>query len=73
LTFHPTPSECRTGLDASKSDQDGTKTRLSGAPTWEDDHIISLNSDGFTVGDGTPSSNLVNVNIIVYTYIAWKA
>jgi hypothetical protein len=61
-----------TALDAHKSDQDGTKTHLGGAPTWEDDHIISLNSDGFTVGDGTPSSNLVNVNTIVYAYIAWK-
>lgn len=55
-----------------KSDQDGTKTQMSSAPTWGDDHIISLDSDGFTVGDGTPSSNIVNVNLTVYTYIGWK-
>jgi hypothetical protein len=36
------------------------------------DHIVSLDSDGFTVGDGTGTSNAMNVNTRVYTYIAWK-
>ena len=55
-----------------KTNQDGTKTKMIGTPTWEDDHIISLDSNGFTVGDGTPSSNHVNINTTVYTYTAWK-
>lgn len=38
----------------------------------QDDHIRSLDSDGFTVGDGTGSANTVNVNLRVYTYIAWR-
>lgn len=53
-----------------KTDQDGTKTfRYS---SYQDDHIVSLDSDGFTVGDGTASANLYNTNTTVYTYIAWR-
>lgn len=35
------------------------------------DMIISLNANGFTVGDGTGDSNRFNVNARVYTYICW--
>lgn len=37
-----------------------------------DDHIRSLDSDGFTVGDGTGTTNAMNINLRVYTYIAWR-
>ncbi len=36
------------------------------------DHIISLDADGFTVGDSTPFSNQVNENGAVYAYIALR-
>lgn len=35
------------------------------------DHIISLDADGFTVGDGTGEVNAFNINARVYTYIAF--
>lgn len=62
---------------AIKTDRDGTDTFLTfGAGgafsgTYAD-HIISLDSDGFTVGDGTASMNLLNVNLRVYTIAAWR-
>jgi hypothetical protein len=37
------------------------------------DQIVSLDADGFTVGDGTGTANAVNVNTRVYTFIAWIA
>lgn len=52
-----------------KSDQDGLNawgTNNAGGT----DQIISLDADGFTVGDGTPSTNHCNVNLRVYTYWA---
>jgi len=33
------------------------------------DHILSLDADGFTVGDGTGFRNVFNINLQVYTYI----
>jgi len=54
-----------------KSDQDGTASRFH--TLYTDDYIISLDSDGFTVGDGTGTGNLLNVNLTVYTYVAWIA
>ena len=36
------------------------------------DHIISLDADGFTVGDCTGFSNMTNESGIVYAYIAAK-
>lgn len=36
------------------------------------DQIISLNVDGFTVGDGTGFGNQLNVNGDTYAYIAFK-
>ena len=39
---------------------------------YQDDAIISLDADGFTVGDSTPIFiNTFNVNAQVYTYTAW--
>ncbi len=36
------------------------------------DQIISLDADGFTVGDGTPWVNVVNINTNVYSYAAYR-
>ena len=35
------------------------------------DEIISLDPDGFTVGDSTPNPNLININGTVYTYFCF--
>ena len=57
-----------------KTDQEtGDKAHVLRATVLkhEDDHIKSLDSDGFTVGDGTGGEgNLLNSNTQVYTYIA---
>lgn len=55
-----------------KTDQEGTMAFVNGQ--YEADHIISLDADGFTVGDGTGGTggNSANVNLRVYTYIAWR-
>lgn len=62
-----------------KTDQDGTKAMRLGTGSstqteYADDMIISLDSDGFTVGDGTGTTggNVNNVNARVYTYIAFR-
>lgn len=55
-----------------KTSSDGTKSFVQpngGANLYVDDQIISLDSDGFTVGDGTGSANYTN-EAQVYTYIA---
>jgi len=62
--------------NAYKTDQYGTKTHLprggGNNNVWEDDHIISLDADGFTVGDGTAGvGNILNINATDYYYIAW--
>lgn len=60
-----------------KTDQDGTRTKFydGGGADWEwrDDMIISLDADGFTVGDGTgwPSGWSPNIAAAVCTYICW--
>lgn len=56
-----------------KTSSDGTKTTRIFSD-YEDDLIISLDSNGFTVGDGTGTSggNTLNVNTTIYTYIAWR-
>ena len=57
-----------------KTDQDGDKTLyldfFTGRVAWKPDHIISLDADGFTVGDGTGTTNIFNVGVAVYTCIA---
>lgn len=58
-----------------KTDRDGVNSKVwrHGVQWYYDaDHIISLNADGFTVGDGTPLGiNMVNVLNVVYTYVAF--
>ncbi len=46
-----------------------TATQVDGVG-YKSDHIISLDSNGFTVGDGTGDANRFNVSTSVYTYIA---
>ena len=56
-----------------KTDQDGTKTlQCNAAGTWSyvDDVVISLDADGFTIGDGTGGTNYFNVNSETNTYMA---
>ena len=45
----------------------------AGIYEYDIDQIISLDADGFTVGDGsfTPGAMALNVLNEVYTYIAW--
>jgi len=39
---------------------------------WKPDYIISLDADGFTIGDGTGDiGNYLNVLGKTYSYIAW--
>jgi hypothetical protein len=85
LGFQPSTIQIYNRLNASlnlyiwwKSSADGTKSkteRVAGADTYLDDMIISLDSDGFTVGDGTGSglavTNQLNNNTVVYTNIAF--
>ena len=64
---------------AFKTDQNaGGLAYLMDSPTgpdqwrWQTDEIISLDADGFTVGDGTPlARNDFNVLGRIYTYIAF--
>jgi len=58
---------------AFKCTDDGIKTfiNITGAREYVDDMIISLDADGFTVGDGTGSVNYMNVNLRNYAYQAW--
>jgi hypothetical protein len=60
------------GRFGTKTDQDGTNALIS-SNQYETDHIISLDSGGFTVGDGTASTNgnTMNINAVVYVYKAW--
>lgn len=56
-----------------KSSLDGTKSFVNpngGAQLYVDDQIISLDADGFTVGDGTGSANYTN-EAQAYVYIAF--
>lgn len=62
---------------AIKTDQDGTSAGygyLGTAWQYETDQIISLDADGFTVGDGTGGTggNALNTSGRVYVFIAWK-
>ena len=58
---------------AFKSNVDGTGAYINNATgAFTDDHVISLDADGFTVGDGTVGpTNIFNVNGRTYTYIAF--
>lgn len=39
---------------------------------YQDDHLRSMNADGFTIGDGTGSANTLNVNLRNYAFMAWR-
>lgn len=60
-----------------KTDQDGVNALFFQGPAvnrwgYQADQIISLDADGFTVGDGTPLAlNIFNVNLVIYTYVAF--
>lgn len=64
---------------ACKTDQDGLNANFIGSNaastyfgTYDTDIIISLDNDGFTVGDMTPSGfNATNINGRLYTWTAW--
>ena len=49
------------GLNALLADANGT---------YAPDMIISLDADGFTVGDGTGVGNFMNINGVTYGYLA---
>jgi hypothetical protein len=66
---------------AQKSDKDGLNTDVISNNAadndterhYEADQIISLDADGFTVGDGTgdwAAGNLLNIALRIYTYVA---
>lgn len=65
---------------AHKTDQNaGGIAYLLDAPTggaqwcYQTDEIVSLDADGFTVGDGTPlARNDLNILGRIYTYIAFR-
>lgn len=58
-----------------KTDQDGLNAIFMDFTTlvvsYAPDMIISLDADGFTVGDGTGITNIFNVLGVTYTCIAW--
>ena len=58
---------------AYKCVDDGTYAFISKTDprAYQEDHIISLDADGFTVGDGTGSSNYMNVGDRNYAYQAF--
>lgn len=64
------------GTPQYKITQDGLQANYYGqgitSYLYEADEIISLDADGFTVGDGTPAgANYANINLVTYTYIAF--
>jgi hypothetical protein len=58
-----------------KNDRDGLNTSFQwdGGSDWRyrTDQIISLDADGFTVGDGSGSWNTFNVNLVKYHYVCF--
>jgi hypothetical protein len=64
-----------TGYYGVKADVDGLYAKVMARfdYMYELDHIISLDADGFTVGDGTGSGigNILNRNTKIYTYVAF--
>ena len=50
-----------------KTSSDGVNAAIVQRRVYGADHIISLDADGFTVGDGTGLGNVLNRNGITYT------
>ena len=73
IIYHQTPARLQ-GYGV-KTDQDGANAlyldMALGGIRYVTDMIISLDPDGFTVGDGTGNANYFNINTITYTFIAW--
>jgi hypothetical protein len=51
----------------------GNAIYADGIFRYASDHVTAFGADGFTVGDGTGTTNVHNVNSRAYTYIALKA
>jgi len=63
-------------VEGDKTDRDGVNASWwdPAIPGWryEADAIISLDADGFTVGDGTPfGANKFNILNVVYSFMCW--
>lgn len=74
LRIHPQVDNSGTYYECVKTDQDGTKAsyHATNQHHYEDDLIISLDTDGFTVGDGSSGmGNVMNYSGNTYTYSAW--
>ena len=58
-----------------RTDQDGFKSKHADMVTWAFEYrldmIVTLDPDGFTVGDGTGLANVFNVSGVTYTAILW--
>ncbi len=58
-----------------KTDQQATEAKVwdGATPQWGylNDHIITLDADGFTVGDGTGTFNGYNIADTVYGYVCF--
>lgn len=71
IWLHKTSASVNYGI---ATDQDGGLTIyidfISPRVAYRPDHIISLDPDGFTVGDGTGTINIFNVLDGVYTFTA---
>lgn len=48
-----------------------TLTWWANVYNYSTDHIVSLDADGFTVGDGTGLINIFNILDVVYSYVCF--
>lgn len=68
------PNALNTAVEGLKTDQDGVNSMYWVGVFWryEADDIISLDADGFTVGDGSVwGFNMFNWLGSVYNYMCW--
>jgi len=67
-------TDTETEIPAMKADVDGLFAEFWGRPIghhYTVDMIISLDADGFTVGDGSGFGNILNTLNEPYTYNCW--